>query len=142
MSSVQFAADPWNAPNASEIRGTMPARTGSVCSVSGTASLALTTQLSSARTMKLSMIVTITSCAPKRALSAPGTAPTALPARQAAATHSTTAIATGVPAGSQSPAMAAPNPPAASCPSPPMLNIPARIAIATASPVQVSVVAL
>ena len=88
------------------------------------------------------MIVTITSLAPNRALSAPGTAPTSPPPSAAARMHSGTASSPGVPTGSASPTSAAAKPPAASWLSPPMLNSPARAPIAKASPVKVSVVAL
>ena len=67
---VALAAEPWNAGATSESRGTAPALIGGVCSDSPTCSFA--TQLRNASTTKLSMIVTITSLARNRALSAPG----------------------------------------------------------------------
>ena len=93
--------------------------------------------------MKLSMIVTITSLAPKRALSTPGNCADDATAEAAATRHAERmAITAGVPAGSASPMSAARKPPLASWLSAPMLNSPARMPNATASPVNVSVVAL
>jgi hypothetical protein len=92
--------------------------------------------------MKLSMIVTITSCAPNRAFSVPGMAPITPPPAAAARMQSGTAIRAGVPAPSARPSAAAAKPPAASWLSAPMLNSPARRPSDTASPVKISVVAL
>jgi len=99
-------------------------------------------QLSSANTMKLSMIVTITSCAPNLVLRYAGTDPTAPPARPAAIMHIGKASTSGVPTGSASPVSAAANPPAASWLSLPILNKPARRPNETARPVKARVVAL
>ena len=142
MSIEPFAAEPWKPDHHAERRGSAPACTACVCSVSGTRSRVESIQLSSASTMKLSMIVVITSCAPHFARSAPGTNPTAPPAHIAAIVQSGTATSADVPAGSASPTSAAASPPAASCPSAPMLNRPARSPTATARPVQMSVVVL
>ncbi|MDQ3674186.1 MAG: hypothetical protein M3365_07410, partial [Gemmatimonadota bacterium] len=67
-----------------------------------------------ASTMKLSMIVTITSCAPNRVFRYAGTDPTSPPAAPAATMQRGSAKMSGVPDGSASPASAAANPPAAS----------------------------
>ena len=95
-----------------------------------------------ASTMKLSMIVVITSCAPNFALSTPGTPPTTAPPNAAATMYTGSVTIAGSPAGNTRPIIPAMNPPAASWLSAPMLNNPARSPTATARPVHVSVVAL
>jgi hypothetical protein len=88
------------------------------------------------------MIVTITSLGPKRALSTPGTAPTASAAeRRGEHAHRARRAPPGVRRSASPPARPR-SPPAASWLSPPMLNMPARRRDANASPVKVSVVAL
>ena len=139
---MTLAAEPWKIDSTSANRGTPPLAISGVCSDSGTCNRAATIQLRKASTTKLSMIVTITSLAPNFALSAPGTAPTRPPPAAAASRQASAAIGHGSPAGSTSPAAAAAKPPAAIWLSAPMLNNPARSGSATASPVQMSVVAL
>ncbi|OGF23154.1 MAG: hypothetical protein A2V63_05345 [Candidatus Eisenbacteria bacterium RBG_19FT_COMBO_70_11] len=68
------------------------------------------TNETSAKAMKLSMIVLITSCAPKRALSTPGMNPQAPPAAAAASRQSGSSAIAGSPA-SAAPTSAAANPP-------------------------------
>ena len=60
-------------------------------------------QLSSASTMKLSMIVTMTSCAPNLVLRYAGTAPTTPPAQPAAIMQRGSARMSGVPTGKREP---------------------------------------
>ena len=90
--------------------------------------------------MKFIMIVVITSCAPKRALSTPGIAPHAAPERMAAAKQRGISSHAGQPA-KVIPAQAVANAAMVSCPSAPMLSRPQRKATATARPVKRSGVA-
>src|SRR4051794_6513511 len=92
--------------------------------------------------MKFNMIVVITSCAPNRDLRTPGTPPTTPPPTAAATRYTGSVSNAGNPDGSARPTNAATNPPAATWLSAPMLNNPARRPTATASPVNVNVVAL
>ena len=86
------------------------------------------------------MMVVITSCAPKRALSTPGTAPQMPPARMAARKHSGSSNTAGRFA-SSIPTQAVAKAAMVSCPSAPMLSSPQRKATATARPVKISGVA-
>ena len=91
--------------------------------------------------MKLSIIVLMTSWAPKRALRTPGTAPHADPA--SIATSSVIGSSTNADrCPSAAAARAAANAATVSCPSTPMLNSPARKPTATARPQKTSGVAL
>ncbi len=90
--------------------------------------------------MKLSMMVVITSWAPKRALSTPAAAPQAAPVPKAVATQSGTSSQAGRPAPAI-PTQAVAKVAAISWPSAPMLKRPQRKARATARPVQMSGVA-
>src|SRR5215218_7922871 len=86
------------------------------------------------------MMVVITGCAPKYALSTPGIAPQRKPASREPAR--TRGIATGPREPRDTPSQAAVMAPMKNWPSPPMLKSPARKATATARPVKIRGVAL
>ena len=132
--SDRFAGAPRSAGSQTSSRGSTAAAPISVVRTVALTNSGLPTAETSAAATKFSMIVLITSCAPKRALSTPGIAPQPAPAAAAASSASGSCTPAGRPV-SEAPARPAAKPPRYIWPSTPMLNRPARKPSATASPV-------